>query len=219
MKIDVMTNDKLIKSMANMIYQELPLCEKTAHSLNRLLDESPATAYEHVLIAALERIYQQDEDLITAGCRLDSSRSTEHRHHERTFTARLGYYLALLLETDDRKVDCEYFYDYAGEEHNRKKVAGREVIPDIIYHVRGSDMTKNYFCIEAKWNTVGHDRSKVRKIIEKYHYKIGFCIYKIRPNSVSMYILQNDHDTPDKKTYVLDEETKTLRYIENTNTQ
>lgn len=214
-----MTNDQLIKSMTYRIYQELPLCEETVHSLNRRLDESPATAYEHVLIAALERIYQQDEDLITAGCRLDSSRSTEHRHHERTFTARLGYYLALLLETDDRKVDCEYFYDYAGEEHNRKEVNDTKRIPDIIYHVRGSDITKNYFCIEAKWGSPHDDIETVREIISKYHYKIGFCIYNICPNSVSICILQNDHDTPDKKTYVLDEETKTLRYIENTNTQ
>lgn len=214
-----MTNDQLIKSMTYRIYQELPLCEETVHSLNRRLDESPATAYEHVLIAALERIYQQDEDLITAGCRIDSSRSTEHRHHERTFTARLGYYLALLLETDDRKVDCEYFYDYAGEEHNRKEVNGTKRIPDIIYHVRGSDMTKNYFCIEAKWDSPLDDIETVREIISKYHYKIGFCIYNICPNSVSICILQNDHDTPDKKRYVLDEEKKTLRYIENTNTQ
>ena len=214
-----MTNTDKISDCVNAIYQNNSKCREfvTSH-LTEMLDNNEEL-YEYVLIAALERIYQQDEDLITAGCRIDSSRSTEHRHHERTFTARLGYYLALLLETDDRKVDCEYFYDYAGKKHNRKKVPGREVIPDIIYHVRGSDMTKNYFCIEAKWNTVGKDRSKVRKIIDKYHYKIGFCIYNIRPNSVSMYILQNDHDTPDKKRYVLDEETKTLRYIENTNTQ
>ena len=214
-----MTNTDKISDCVNAIYQNNSKCREfvTSH-LTEMLDNNEEL-YEYVLIAALERIYQQDEDLITAGCRLDSSRSTEHRHHERTFTARLGYYLALLLETDDRKVDCEYFYDYAGEEHNRKKVAGREVIPDIIYHVRGSDRTKNYFCIEAKWNNVGKDRSKVRKIIDEFHYKIGFCIYNIRPNSVSMYILQNDHDTPDKKTYVLDEETKTLRYIKNTNTQ
>lgn len=214
-----MTNTDKISDCVNAIYQNNSKCREfvTSH-LTEMLDNNEEL-YEYVLIAALERIYQQDEDLITAGCRLDSSRTIEHRHHERTFTARLGYYLALLLETDDRKVDCEYFYDYAGEEHNRKKVAGREVIPDIIYHVRGSDRTKNYFCIEAKWNNVGKDRSKVRKIIDEFHYKIGFCIYNIRPNSVSMYILQNDHDTPDKKTYVLDEETKTLRYIENTNTQ
>ena len=214
-----MTNTDKISDCVNAIYQNNSKCREfvTSH-LTEMLDNNEEL-YEYVLIAALERIYQQDEDLITAGCRLDSSRSTEHRHHERTFTARLGYYLALLLETDDRKVDCEYFYDYAGEEHNRKKVAGREVIPDIIYHVRGSDRTKNYFCIEAKWNNVGKDRSKVRKIIDEFHYKIGFCIYNIRPNSVSMYILHNDHDTPDKKTYILDEETKTPRYIENTNTQ
>ena len=214
-----MTNTDKISDCVNAIYQNKSKCREfvTSH-LTEMLDNNEEL-YEGVLIAALERIYQQDEDLITAGCRLDSSRTIEHRHHERTFTARLGYYLALLLETDDRKVDCEYFYDYAGEEHNRKKVAGREVIPDIIYHVRGSDMTKNYFCIEAKWNTVGKDRSKVRKIIEKYHYKIGFCIYNICPDSVSICILQNDHDTPDGKTYVFDKETKTLRYIENTNTQ
>ena len=214
-----MTNTDKISDCVNAIYQNNSKCREfvTSH-LTEMLDNYEEL-YEYVLIAALERIYQQDEDLITAGCRLDSSRTIEHRHHERTFTARLGYYLALLLETDDRKVDCEYFYDYAGEEHNRKEVNGTKRIPDIIYHVRGSDMTKNYFCIEAKWDSPLDDIETVREIISKYHYKIGFCIYNICPNSVSICILQNDHDTPDKKRYVLDEEKKTLRYIENTNTQ
>ena len=130
--------------------------------------------------------------------------------------------------TNESRVDCEYFYDYSGDNGYVKQITinrkTSDIFPAIIYYVRGLDTTKNYFCIEAKWDSpsddIDIDIDIVSKIIHKYHYKIGFCIYNIRSDSVSMYILQNNPDTSKgKKHMYLTRKQRHFAITENTNTQ
>lgn len=111
--------------------------------------------------------------------------------YELTFSFRLAHYLANKLEcgSSSLKIDREYFGDIHDLYTKRKTIEGKQVIPDIIFHDRND---QNEFCLEIKWESMGGDKEKIEKIVNKYHYKEGYCLYNITKNGYTLYCLNSN---------------------------
>lgn len=139
-----------------------------------------AFEYLECIISALTKLYNQDQSIF------------DTHTHEQTYTFRLGHYLAEQLERPENNlfVDCEYHRDrFRSDGRKTAMVNGTasRFRPDIIYHNRGHI---NCFCIEFKKGSAGSDIEKVKRIVEQYAYREGYCICNVHSDRVTVLCIK-----------------------------
>ena len=146
--------------------------------------------YLHYIVYALQQLYREGDNLFKG------------KNHEQTFTFRIAHYLAMALENETLKIDCEFHRDMNKEDLRKQLVNSdrklQKIRPDIIYHDRGD---QNEFCIEVKKGSKRKDEEKVSAIVAQYGYKEGYCIYNINKTCVTVLCITENEDRHIVKKY------------------
>ena len=131
-----------------------------------LIAESPDECIAEKVAEAICLLFERDGHLLV------------RQAHEQSITASLMCHLRPLFA--DLHVDCEFNRD-CGHKNDIKRHEGKNVRPDIIVHIRGSE-TDNLLVIEAKQSDIetdvdGEDEHDIEKLtnyqkVQHYRYAL-----------------------------------------------